>query len=212
MLNFFEDTGVSLSLDADRLKVEGLKQLPPGQAQKIREKIKTHRTEIMRELSKIPAPSPPGMGHEYDDLWNKAWILADFVDGDTAPYADRKARLPELMQMRDRMAAIEWRAGPPAPTGDEVYHILDAAEKVKPGKVKRSHALEAAAAILENPDVKLNKQEQRAGMAMGKEIKLALMATPKEHRTQAVKDAAWIMELMEGGAWITKEDATGVGL
>jgi hypothetical protein len=58
----------------------------------------------------IPAPEPAGLGAEYDRLWNEAWLLAEFVDGDTAPIAERRARLPELMQMRDRLAKIEKRA------------------------------------------------------------------------------------------------------
>jgi hypothetical protein len=61
-------------------------------------------------LETIPAPEPPGMGPAYDRLWNEAWLLAEFVDGDTAPYADRKAKLPELMRMRDKLADLE-RAG-----------------------------------------------------------------------------------------------------
>jgi hypothetical protein len=115
MLNFFENTGVSLSLDADRLKVEGLKQLPPGQSQKIREKIKTHRTEIMRELSKIPAPSPVGLGAEYERLWNEAWRLAEWIDNPKgSPIAKRRARLPKLDRMRERMAEIVRQAVPTA--------------------------------------------------------------------------------------------------
>jgi hypothetical protein len=56
----------------------------------------------------IPAPSPANLGPEYDRLWNKAWELADWIDDpDGAPIAERRARLPELMQMRDRLAKIE---------------------------------------------------------------------------------------------------------
>jgi hypothetical protein len=63
----------------------------------------------------IPAPEPAGMGAEYESLWHRAWKLADFIDNPAgAPLADRRAKLPELMQMRDRMAAIERQAVPKA--------------------------------------------------------------------------------------------------
>lgn len=113
MLNFFKDAGVSLSLDADRLKVEGLKQLPPGKSDKIRQMIQNNREKIISELQ-VPAPSPPDLGPEYNRIWKEAWLLADFVDGDTAPLADRKARLAELDKLRARMAAIVRIAVPTA--------------------------------------------------------------------------------------------------
>jgi hypothetical protein len=57
---------------------------------------------------KIPAPEPAGLGHEYETLWNKAWLLAAWIDNpEGAPIEDRRAKLPELMRMRDRMADIE---------------------------------------------------------------------------------------------------------
>ena len=56
----------------------------------------------------IPAPEPPGMGAEYADLWNRAWALADYIDNpDGAPIEARRAKLPELDRMRDRLAEIE---------------------------------------------------------------------------------------------------------
>jgi hypothetical protein len=57
--------------------------------------------------SAIPAPSPPGMGPEYDDLWNRAWGLAEWIDNpDGAPIEERRAKLPELDRLRAEMDAI----------------------------------------------------------------------------------------------------------
>jgi hypothetical protein len=57
--------------------------------------------------SKIPAPEPAGMGPEYERIWNQAWELAEWIDNpDGAPIEERRARLPELDDLRDRMAAI----------------------------------------------------------------------------------------------------------
>jgi hypothetical protein len=59
----------------------------------------------------IPSPEPAGMGPEYERLWHRAWKLANEIDNpEGAPIEARRAKLPELMRMRDRMAAIEWRA------------------------------------------------------------------------------------------------------
>jgi hypothetical protein len=68
----------------------------------------------------IPAPEPAGMGAEYESLWHRAWKLADFIDNPAeAPLAERRARLPELDDLRERMAAIEKAGvvshGTPAP-------------------------------------------------------------------------------------------------
>lgn len=114
MLNTFRNAGVVLSLDGDRLKVEGLKQLSPDQAQEIRQKIQDNREQIISELQ-IPAPDPAGLGPEYERLWHRTWKLADYIDNpDGAPLADRRAKLPELDRLRERMAEIERQAGPPA--------------------------------------------------------------------------------------------------
>ncbi len=110
MLSFFKEAGVNLDLVDGLLKVKGLKKLPPEQAQEIRDQIRDNREKIISELQ-IPAPEPPGMGAEYDRLWNEAWLLADFIDGDTAPLEARKERLPELLRMRDRLAEIEKQGG-----------------------------------------------------------------------------------------------------
>ena len=64
--------------------------------------------QINNPAAAIPAPSPPGMGPEYENLWHRAWELADFIDDPAAaPLAERKAKLPELDRMRERMAEIE---------------------------------------------------------------------------------------------------------
>lgn len=57
--------------------------------------------------SAIPAPEPPGMGPEYERIWNQAWELAEWIDDPAAaPIEQRRARLPELDRLRARMAAI----------------------------------------------------------------------------------------------------------
>lgn len=107
MLNFFEDIGVVLSLDGDRLKAEGLKKLPPDQAQEIRQKIRDNREKLISELQ-IPTSSPPGMGADYADPCDQAWQMDDFInDPDGASDNKRRARLPDLLQKRDRMAKQE---------------------------------------------------------------------------------------------------------
>jgi hypothetical protein len=56
------------------------------------------------DLSQPPAGSTP----EYKDLWHRAWRLADYIDNPGgAPLADRRAKLPELNRLRERMAEIE---------------------------------------------------------------------------------------------------------
>lgn len=70
-------------------------------------KVKDQSTLDRTPAQKIPAPEPAGMGPEYDRLWNEAWRLADFIDDpDGAPIEARRARLPELNQMRARMDKI----------------------------------------------------------------------------------------------------------
>ncbi|WP_289019574.1 hypothetical protein [Desulfobacter postgatei] len=61
-----------------------------------------------RHISEIPAPSPAGLGAEYEALWNEAWILAGWIDDpDGAPIEERRAKLPELNRMVERMRVME---------------------------------------------------------------------------------------------------------
>ncbi len=107
MLSFFKNAGVVLSLDEGLIRAEGLGQLPPERAHKIREQIKQQRAEIIRELSKTPPPEPTGMGEESELLWKEALIQADHIDNpDTAFHAERESQLPEQFQKHDPMAAI----------------------------------------------------------------------------------------------------------
>lgn len=65
-----------------------------------------------RHISEIPAPEPAGMGAEYTRIWNQAWTLAEWIDNPQgAPLEARKARLPELDRLRERMAAIVRQGG-----------------------------------------------------------------------------------------------------
>jgi hypothetical protein len=64
-----------------------------------------------RHISEIPSPEPAGMGPEYNRIWNQAWELADWIDNpEGAPIEERRAKLPGLMRMRDKLADLE-RAG-----------------------------------------------------------------------------------------------------
>ena len=70
--------------------------------------VKIGKSENNPTPAATPAPEPPGMGAEYADLWNRAWALADYIDNpDGAPIEARRAKLPELDRMRDRLAEIE---------------------------------------------------------------------------------------------------------
>jgi hypothetical protein len=62
---------------------------------------------ISEKTPEIPSPEPPGMGPEYDHLWNEAWRLADWIDDpDGAPIEDRRAKLPELEQRGETGASL----------------------------------------------------------------------------------------------------------
>ena len=64
----------------------------------------------------VPAPSPVGLGAEYDRLWNEAWRLAELIDNpEGATIEKRRARLPELDRMRERMAEIVRQSARPDP-------------------------------------------------------------------------------------------------
>lgn len=90
MSNIFKD--VNLTLDEQgRIQAEGLKSLPNDQAIEIRQLIKDNRGAIV----------------EYLNLWNRAWELADYVDGNTAPYEERIKKLPKLNLMVERMRELE---------------------------------------------------------------------------------------------------------
>ncbi len=66
-------------------------------------KIKTDTTPP--NLSKIH----PAHRAEYNQLWNQAHKLADFIDGGdvTAPYENRIKRVPELNELVERMRVLE---------------------------------------------------------------------------------------------------------
>ena len=106
MLSFFKDAGVVLTLDAGRIRVEGLQQLPPQKADEIRKKIKQQRAEIINELYNVPPPEPNGLGQEDASFWKQALIQADHFDNpDTTPYDLRESQLSEQMQISDCIAA-----------------------------------------------------------------------------------------------------------
>jgi len=106
MLNFFKNAGVTLSLDCDRLSVEGLKALPTDQADRIRDHIRKNREALIGEL----------VQQQHDELWEKAWALADEIDDvNGAPIEDRRSMMPELNRMRVELVRLE-QAGAKTPT------------------------------------------------------------------------------------------------
>jgi hypothetical protein len=75
----------------------------------------THQAAILPErenkpptpAQKMPAPEPPGIGPEYERIWDQAWTLAEWIDDpDGASIEDRRAKLPKLDDLRERMAEI----------------------------------------------------------------------------------------------------------
>lgn len=103
MLNI--SNGVSLTMDAHgRIQADGLKSLPDDKADQTRQHIKACRDSIV----------------EYLTLWNKAWELADYVDGNTAPYEDRIEKLPELNMLNARMTALEFKIKSNPPPGQAI--------------------------------------------------------------------------------------------
>jgi len=110
--------------DADNEKTETLADISRPVAGQY--SCKNNNLSKISRISSIPcaiyekrdsAPPPAeqkGLETGYKKLWNQAWTLADYVDGDTAPIEQRLAKLPELNRLRDEMAAIERQTVPPA--------------------------------------------------------------------------------------------------
>ena len=70
--------------------------------------VKNQSTTARTPARNIPAPSPPGLGLEYADLWNQTWALADWIDDVNGPDVEiRRARLPELEQMIQELSRLE---------------------------------------------------------------------------------------------------------
>ena len=65
--------------------------------------------KIKIEKAIIPPPQPKGLGLVYDDLWQKAWQLANQIDDYRSgiPVEQRRAMLPELNQMRAELSRME---------------------------------------------------------------------------------------------------------
>jgi hypothetical protein len=95
---------------------EGFEYLRPDQA-KITGMVESKKTSP----ATVPAASPVGLCAEYDRLWNEAWRLAEGIDNpEGAPIEERRASLPKLDRMRERMVEIERQAVPPAGPGTEL--------------------------------------------------------------------------------------------
>ena len=99
MLNIFKKSEIAFSLNAGKLKVEGLKKLPPDQADDIRQQIRQHRQQIVMELKQ----------QEHDFLWQQAWTLANWIDnpGSDVLWQERTARVPELQAMPMMIVELE---------------------------------------------------------------------------------------------------------
>ena len=107
---------------------------------------------------------------------------------------------------KNRSVKKETNKQKPAPTGEEVFNILSAAEEVNLKNSNKSEVLETAAKILENPKVKLKKQERKKAVRMGKELNPALKVISKDMRAHAIRDAAWITSLTENSHIIGSGD------
>jgi hypothetical protein len=115
----------------------------------------THRRVKIRNpennptpAQETPAPSPASLGPEYENLWHRAWKLANEIDNPGgAPLAERRAKLPELDDLRARMATIERQAAPTAAPDPETsppgtWHPWESSSTTTPeqcpAKCKRS--------------------------------------------------------------------------
>jgi hypothetical protein len=131
--------------------VDRIKKADPAPAPERTRAAKDQSTPEPTPAAAIPDPEPAGMGAEYEALWNEAWRLADEIDNPQgAPLADRKARLPELDKLRERMAAIERQTIPTAPPGtwttwESSGSTRDRSPDTCPAKCKRSGKCYAAA-------------------------------------------------------------------
>lgn len=111
MIQFFEDRGVKIAVTSDgKLNLKGLSKIDSDTRQEVLTFARQNKKQI---LSKLQTPPPnlskihPGQRSEYTRLWFQGHKLADFIDGNTASYEDRIAKLPELTRLSDRMQAIE---------------------------------------------------------------------------------------------------------
>lgn len=79
--------------------------------------VKDQSTPKPTPAQNTPEPSPADMGPEYERIWNRAWELADWIDDpDGATIEARRAKLPELDDLRERMAFIcSQRTNKPVP-------------------------------------------------------------------------------------------------
>lgn len=92
-------------------KLKSIKSATHGTAKTAKRTFYSKYSDRDRHISekkpKIPSPEPAKMGPEYTRLWNRAWELAEWIDDPAAaPIEERRAKLPELDNLRDRMAAI----------------------------------------------------------------------------------------------------------
>jgi len=102
-------TGVLPKLPKDKISE---KTPHTGTAKTAKRGFDSKDSDRGRHISEIPAPEPAGKGPEYTRIWNQAWELAEWIDNPGgAPLAERRAKLPELEDLRARMAEIE-KTGP----------------------------------------------------------------------------------------------------
>jgi hypothetical protein len=90
-------------------RLKSLKTGTQGTAKTAKSPFYSKCSDGGRHISEmIPAPEPPGLGPVYAELWDAAWKLADEIDNPQGtPIEDRRALMPELNELRERMAAIE---------------------------------------------------------------------------------------------------------
>lgn len=90
-MNIFEKSGISFTMVNNKLRVEGLKNLPGNTANEIRRQIRENKKDIIQGIYQ----------QEHDALWQKADELADWIDDPDSKVAwqERAARVPELQEM-----------------------------------------------------------------------------------------------------------------
>ena len=89
-------------------KLKSLKTGTQGTAKTAKSPFYSKCSDRGRHISEmIPPPEPSNLGPVYACLWDAAWRLADEIDNPVgAPIEERRARLPELLAMNDRMAEL----------------------------------------------------------------------------------------------------------
>lgn len=90
-MNIFEKSGISFTMVNNKLRVEGLKNLPGNTANEIRRQIRENKKDIIQGIYQ----------QEHDALWQKADKLADWIDNPNSeiPWQERTTKITDLQEM-----------------------------------------------------------------------------------------------------------------